>query len=60
MQHMTFKGIADGFVVVGLAKCTLGPVAAVFKGEIWGSGAFLCGAIVVATVLFGEMYFREQ
>jgi hypothetical protein len=33
---------------------------ALFRGEIWGSGAFLAGAIVISTVMFGEFYFRDE
>jgi len=40
-------------------KCMITPVAAIFNGEVWGAGAFVGGAIFVATVLFGEFYFRE-
>jgi hypothetical protein len=56
---MTIKHIADGFVIGSVAKGMITPVVAIFSGELWGSGAFLGGAIVVASLLFGEFYFRE-
>ena len=56
---VTAKNFADGFVIWGLMKCTLTPIIAIFSGELWGSGAFLGGAIVVASAMFGEFYFRE-
>lgn len=56
---MTIKHIADGFVIAAVAKGMLTPVVAIFSGDLWGAGAFLGGAIVVASVLFGELYFRE-
>lgn len=36
------------------------PIACILSGELWGSGAFLAGAIIVSAVLFGEFYFRES
>jgi len=56
---LTVKHIADGLVGYGFVKCTLTPIIAIFRGELWGSGAFLAGAIVVTTVMFGEFYFRD-
>lgn len=53
------KNIADGLVIGALLKCVIVPVSAIFNGDLWGPGAFLAGAIVVSTIMFGEFYFRE-
>jgi hypothetical protein len=55
----TVKHVADGIVIGGLLKCTMTPIVAIFSGQLWGFGAFLAGAIIVSTVMFGEVYFRE-
>jgi hypothetical protein len=56
---MTIKHIADGIVIGSILECLGRPIVAIFSGELWGSGAFLGGAVFVATIMFGEFYFRE-
>jgi hypothetical protein len=57
-EEMTVKDIADAIVIGAASKCMITPIVAIFGGGLWGPGAFLGGAIVVATVLFGEFYFQ--
>lgn len=54
------KVVCDMLVWYGVFKCVITPVTAIFAGELYGPGAFVGGAIVVATVMFGEMYFRDD
>jgi hypothetical protein len=59
-QPDVWRDIADCLVWYGVFQCVIQPIVMIFRGELWGSGAFLAGAIVVATVMFGEFYFRNE
>lgn len=53
------KTLCDGIVGYGFAKCTLTPIIAIFNGSLYGAEAFLGGAIIVATIVFCELYWSE-
>jgi hypothetical protein len=55
-----WRDIADGIVWYGVLQCVIQPIVMIFRGELWGSGAFLAGAIVISTAMFGEFYFRDE
>lgn len=54
-----WKILADGFVLGGVIRGVMLPLIAIFNGQLYGPGAFLAGAIIISTVIFGEFYFRE-
>lgn len=54
------KHIADCFVWYGVFKCVIIPIMAFFRGELSQPEAFVGGAVVIAAVLFGEFYFRDE
>ena len=53
------KTICDGLVGYSFAMCTLKPIIAIFNGTLYGAGAFLGGAIIVATIVFCDIYWSE-
>lgn len=53
------KIILDGYVIGALIQCVLKPLHLIFNAPLGSPGAFVAGAIIVATLLFGEFYFRD-
>lgn len=52
------KNFCDAMVLGSTTKLIFVPIAAIFGGGLWGSGAFLAGAIIVSATLFCDFYFR--
>lgn len=38
---------------------TIKPIMAIFSGTLWGPVAFVGGAFVVMSILFGDLFLRE-
>jgi hypothetical protein len=53
------KNLCDAIVGYSFIMCTLKPLIAIFSGALYGAGAFLGGAIIVATCVFCEFYWSE-
>lgn len=54
------KIVCDMLVWYGVFKCVIGPMMAIFRGELYGPLAFVAGAVIISSCLFGELYFRDQ
>jgi hypothetical protein len=54
------KLIADYLVWLAVFHGVVDPVVAIFSGTLWGSHAFLGGAFVVTSILFGNLYFEDD
>jgi hypothetical protein len=59
-QLDVWRIIADFIVAYSAMQCVFQPIIAIFRGELWGPSVFLAGAIILATVLFVELYFRDE